>query len=39
MIAALLAHGADRTRRCKLGHTAADVARITGRPQLEAELR
>ena len=39
MIAALLTHGADRARRCKLGHTAADVARITGRPQLEAELR
>jgi ankyrin repeat protein len=39
MLAALIAHGADRARRCKLGHTAADVARITGRPQLEAELR
>ena len=39
MLATILAHGADRARHCKLGHTADDVARITWRPQLEAQLR
>jgi ankyrin repeat protein len=39
IIESLLARGADRYRKDRLGHTPADVAQLSGRPQLRVLLK